>query len=93
MKITNNKTGRREFLTKVSAAAALGLIGANGANGASASDKTRDFRQSESAIPTITLGSHRISRLICGSNPLLGYSYMGHHTERRCDSGDVPMVL
>jgi hypothetical protein len=34
-------------------------------------------------MPTITLGSHQISRLICGSNPLLGYSYMGGHTDRQ----------
>jgi hypothetical protein len=31
----------------------------------------------------ITLGSHRISRLICGSNPILGYSYMGQHTDQQ----------
>ncbi len=29
------------------------------------------------------LGQHRISRLICGSNPILGYSYMGQHTDRQ----------
>jgi len=33
-------------------------------------------------LPAISLGSHRISRLVVGSNPLLGYSYMGHHTDR-----------
>jgi hypothetical protein len=34
-------------------------------------------------MPTITLGSFRISRLICGSNPILGYSYLGSHTDRQ----------
>jgi len=83
LKIKNRKTGRREFLTKLSAAAALGLIGDAGAKGASAKDHTSDSGQPESAMPTIALGSHRVSRLICGSNPILGYSYMGHHADRQ----------
>jgi hypothetical protein len=33
-------------------------------------------------LPTIQLGSHRISRLVAGSNPILGYSYLGPHTDR-----------
>jgi len=36
----------------------------------------------ETALPTISLGPHRLSRLIVGSNPLLGYSYMGPHSDR-----------
>jgi len=28
------------------------------------------------------LGPHRISRLVAGSNPILGYSYLGPHTDR-----------
>jgi len=83
LKIKNHSTGRREFLTKLSAAAALGLIGVAGVKGVSAADHTSDSGKPESAMPTITLGSHRISRLICGSNPILGYSYMGHHTDRQ----------
>lgn len=39
--------------------------------------------QKKIAMPTIKLGSHTVSRLICGSNPLLGYSYMGPHTDRQ----------
>jgi len=27
------------------------------------------------SLPTVAIGSHQISRLICGSNPFLGYSY------------------
>ena len=82
-KNSNHKTGRREFLTKLSATAALGLIGANGVKGSLKSDKTSFLGQTECAMPTITLGSHRISRLICGSNPLLGYSYLGRHTDQQ----------
>jgi len=28
-------------------------------------------------LPTIQLGAHRVSRLVAGANPILGYSYMG----------------
>ncbi len=33
-------------------------------------------------LPTIQLGKYRISRLVAGSNPILGYSYLGPHTDR-----------
>jgi hypothetical protein len=83
LKTKNHTTSRREFLTKLSAAAALGLISDAGVKVVSAAYQTSNSRQPESAMPTIALGSHRISRLICGSNPILGYSYMGHHTDRQ----------
>lgn len=83
IKTRNHTTGRREFLTKLSAAAALGLIGTTGVKGALVIDQTGDDKQPESAMPMITLGSHQISRLICGSNPMLGYSYLGNHTDRQ----------
>jgi hypothetical protein len=82
-KNSNHKTGRREFLTKISATAALGLIGTNGVMGSPDPEKPGYSGQTDPAIPSITLGSHRISRLICGCNPILGYSYMGHHTDRQ----------
>jgi hypothetical protein len=34
------------------------------------------------ALPTIQLGKHRLSRLVAGSNPILGYSYAGEHADR-----------
>ena len=34
------------------------------------------------ALPLIQLGQHRISRLVAGSNPILGYSYAGEHADR-----------
>lgn len=83
LKIKNRKTGRREFITKLTAATALGLIGANGANGATLVHQTGDAVPDGSVIPTIVLGPHRVSRLICGSNPILGYSYLGSHTDRQ----------
>lgn len=83
LKIKKHTTGRREFLTKISAAAAMGLIGTTGVKGASSAHQAGDTRQPEPAMPTINLGSYRISRLICGSNPILGYSYMGQHTDQQ----------
>jgi len=79
----NHKTGRRDFLTKLSATAALGLIGTAGVKGKSVANLANGYGQPKSSMPTIALGSHRISRLICGSNPILGYSYMGHHADRQ----------
>jgi hypothetical protein len=34
------------------------------------------------SLPSIQLGKHRISRLVAGSNPIMGYSYLGPHTDR-----------
>ena len=75
------RIGRREFLSRVSAAAAgsalaLGNIGRgeDGRPGEKASDSTE--------LPTIRLGEHKITRLIAGSNPILGYSYMGPVMDR-----------
>jgi hypothetical protein len=46
----------------------------------------RELRAAESPatepLPTIQLGPHRISRLVAGSNPLNGYSYLGPHVDR-----------
>jgi hypothetical protein len=83
LKIKNRATGRRQFLSTLSAAAAMGFIGATGVKGVYPEDKSGDISQPESAMPTIALGPHRISRLICGVNPILGYSYMGAHTDRQ----------
>ena len=81
--ITNLANGRREFLTKISSIAALGLIGKAGLIGASASDHGSFRGQQASGMPAVKLGPQWISRLICGSNPFLGYSYMGQHTDRQ----------
>ena len=42
----------------------------------------RTVAAAEVAMPTIQLGPHRISRLVAGSNPILGYSYSGEHVDR-----------
>jgi hypothetical protein len=83
MKKSGIKTGRREFISSLSALATIGLLGVPGAGNASAMGGSGIARQPGPAMPAITLGSHRISRLLCGSNPFNGYSYMGHHTNKQ----------
>ena len=82
LKIKNHTTGRREFISMLSAVAAIGLVGVNGVKGASPENQTDNTGQQEPAMPEIVLGTHRISRLICGSNPIGGISYMGSHTDQ-----------
>lgn len=66
-------TDRRQFMARCSAVAAPGLLLGNLAV---AADTTGP------SLPTIKLGSHRVSRLIVGSNPISGYSYLGDETDR-----------
>jgi hypothetical protein len=68
--------GRREFLLGLSlAAAGSPLVRAETGR---AEHKTLP----EPLLPTINLGEHRITRLIAGSNPISGYSYMGPILDR-----------
>jgi hypothetical protein len=63
--------GRREFLLGLSAAAA-------GSQLVHAETSQAEHTTSPAPLlPTINLGEHRITRLIVGSNPISGYSYMG----------------
>ena len=68
--------GRREFLLGLSATAA-----------GSSLIRTEISRAEQTAtpaplLPTINLGKHKITRLIVGSNPISGYSYMGPILDR-----------
>jgi len=38
---------------------------------------------SSDAMPMITLGDRKISRIVAGANPLSGYSYLGPHVDRQ----------
>ena len=71
-------TGRRQFLTGISSLAAAAWIGLDGGPAAAAAPAA----PAAAALPTIQLGQHRISRLVAGSNPILGYSYLGPHTDQ-----------
>lgn len=77
------KSGRREFLSKMSLAAALSFAGKTGLTDILITDKPSTQSSPQPAMPMISLGPHRISRLICGCNPMLGYSYLGAHTDRQ----------
>ena len=70
-----NATGRREFLSRLS----LAVTGS-----ALAVGKTSRATETPPAplLPTIRLGDHRVTRLIAGSNPVSGYSYMGPILDR-----------
>jgi len=63
-------TGRREFLGRVSAAAAAAGLFAGGASGAA-----QPKPPAEGPLPAIQLGPHRISRLVAGWNPIGGHSH------------------
>jgi hypothetical protein len=41
-------------------------------------------------LPTIRLGPHRVSRLIVGSNPISGYSYLGHELDQEMKAYFTP---
>ena len=91
-----NMTGRREFLSRVSIAIAGSTL---------AIGKTSQAEETPSAVtdspaiplPTIRLGDHHVTRLIAGSNPISGYSYMGpimdqHMTEYFTDKRIVDFL-
>jgi len=71
--------GRREFLSKATLTSAIGLLATSGMKDVFSGVPGNP----SAAMPSIGLGQHRISRLICGSNPFLGYSYLGQHTDRQ----------
>lgn len=66
---------RRSFLVRLGALAGASGLAGGAASGGEAPPKS-------AAMPMIELGGHKISRLIAGSNPILGYSYSGQHADR-----------
>jgi hypothetical protein len=70
-------TDRRHFLAQLGSLAAAAALGAKRTAGAA------ETPQPAGPLPTIQLGQHCISRLVAGSNPILGYSYLGPHTDRQ----------
>jgi hypothetical protein len=75
--LEHRRRGRREFLAALSAVAATGVLSAGGAASGTRGDVA------DGGMPTIDLGGQSVSRLMVGSNPILGYSYMGQHTDRQ----------
>ena len=68
--------GRRQFLGQLVTAAAAIMLGPARAKAGP------EALPAAAPLPSIQLGKHRISRLVTGSNPILGYSYLGAHTDR-----------
>ena len=67
---------RREFLSKLSAVAtSSAIVLGNSCLGENPSSS--DTTSPALKLPMIRLGEHHITRLIAGSNPISGYSYMG----------------
>lgn len=80
-----DSSGRRRFLKQVSAAmaglAASTRIAASPAVAGEPAPVPPDDRPA-GTLPTIALGKYRVSRMVAGSNPINGYSYMGPHADR-----------
>jgi len=74
-------TGRRKFLSQVSAAV-TGSAMVLGNTGFSSQTQSRETSEPALLLPTIKLGDHEITRLVVGSNPISGYSYMGPILDR-----------
>ena len=64
---------RRDFLKESVVGMAMVGLGAAGRRGEAAP---------KAEMPTISLGPHRVSRLILGSNPILGYSHVSRLMSR-----------
>ena len=75
--IHGNVSGRRRFLVQLT-----GLAAATALEPAPAGATEPESAPLAPPLPTMQLGTHRISRVVAGSNPILGYSYLGPHTDR-----------
>ncbi|MBM3853516.1 MAG: hypothetical protein FJ399_10215 [Verrucomicrobia bacterium] len=74
---------RRCFLAQIAGLAAVATIPHRPAD-------ARAATAAPPAMPTLQLGPHRLSRLVAGSNPILGYSYSGPHADRQMKSYFTP---
>ena len=72
----SRRVRRREFLSQMGMAAAVSSVTV------AASESRAEPSKTVSQLPTITLGSHQVTRLIAGWNPIGGYSYLGPHMDR-----------
>lgn len=68
---------RRDFLNRCTKYAAV-----SSATAAMSPTLSGNESAGQPSLPQISLGSYRISRLIVGSNPLNGNSYLGPHMDR-----------
>ncbi len=69
--------GRRQFLGQLVTAAATIVLDPGRVTA------VPEGSPAAAPLPSIQFGKHRITRLVTGSNPILGYSYLGIHTDRQ----------
>ena len=81
---SGSTSSRREFLHQ-SAGIATGIAAITASiHGA------EEPAKSSSPLPTIQLGSHRVTRLIIGGNPIYGYSHFNKHFDRHMTAWHTP---
>jgi len=80
--------GRREFLSQLSLAMTGSSLALATTQGQRVSSK--EALSAAPLLPTIRLGDHRVTRLIAGSNPISGYSYMGPVLDRHMQEYFTP---
>jgi hypothetical protein len=80
--------GRREFLSQLSVAVTGSTIAIAATQGQGAS--AQEPSSPAPLLPTIRLGQHNVTRLIVGSNPISGYSYMGPILDRHMQEYFTP---
>jgi hypothetical protein len=76
-----NETSRRGFLSRLALGAAGAGLAVSGRVTTQGTART-ESRSAGSLLPTIRLGEHQVTRLVVGSNPISGYSYMGPIMDR-----------
>jgi hypothetical protein len=90
------RADRREFLARCSTAVASGLLLGGLAKAAEAPASRLPAGRAPAGgpppapLPTIRLGPHRVSRLIVGSNPISGYSYLGRELDQEMKAYFTP---
>jgi hypothetical protein len=75
-----NQIPRRKLLAQLPLAVGGSAVGLKTAVGAGEAARAPD---AVAALPMIRLGDHEVSRLVAGSNPVSGYSYMGPIMDRQ----------
>jgi len=58
------------------------MAAASGVALAATAEAGEGLPDAAAAMPTISLGKHRVTRLVVGSNPINGYSYLGSQMDR-----------
>src|SRR6516162_3027815 len=77
-----SNSNRRDFLQQTAGAAAGMALATSNAETAQQNNQT--------ALPTIRLGTHQVTRLIIGGNPIYGYSHFNRLLSRHQSAWHTP---